>query len=151
MADAYVITGEQNVVGTDITALVCSQPVAALKRAKVYYVGASEEGTPADFMQGIQFTRTTAAGTDTAVTPNPLDPAAGASSLTACGENHTVEPTYTANSELFDQAIHMRSLLQYHARNPWVIPVTNDNGIGALLALDGSRTDLWKVQMEWEE
>jgi len=151
MADSYSITGEQNVISSDITCLVCSQPATALTRAEVYYVAASEEGTPADFMQGIQFTRTTAAGTDTAVTPLPFDSDAPASQLSACGENHTVEPTYTSNAELFDQAVHMRSLLQYHARKPWIVPNTNNAGIGMLLASDGTRTDLWKGQMEWEE
>jgi hypothetical protein len=102
-------------------------------------------------MQGIQFVRSTAAGTDTAVVPNPIDTADVASGLTDCGENHTVEPTYVTDGELLDQTVHMRSLLQYHARKPWVIASTASVGVGMLLASDGSRTDLWKGQMEWEE
>ena len=152
MADAYVATGNQNVITTDITALVVSQTGAPTKRAGIYYFSAAfAHGTPADHVQGIAVQRSTAAGTDTPVVPAPLDSDAPVSLLTDTGENHTAEPTYTSATELFDGSVHIRSLLQYHARIPWLIPNTANAGIGFFLQSDGSRTDLWHFTAEWEE
>jgi hypothetical protein len=151
MSDAYVATGAQNVTTTDITALVIDQGSSPTKRGRIYYLSAAfAGGTPIDHVQGIAVQRTTATGTATPVTPVPLDGAAAAALLEA-NENHTAEPTYTAATELLDLGVHLRSVFQYFAKSPWVIPSTANAGIGIFLQSDGSRTDLWNFAAEWEE
>lgn len=153
MAEAFVATGNQNAISTDITALNVSQPGSAAARGFVYYFSAGVAGDTAgaDQVQGIVAGRVTDLGTSDAVVPTPLDPASDVSVLTGTGENHTVEPSYTADAELWDGSIHLRSLLQVHLRNPWVIPSVASNGVGFLLQSNASATDLWHVGAEWEE
>ena len=75
--------------------------------------------------------RFTAPGTSTSVTPQPLDPADAATESTA-GQNHTVEPTYTAGQVLLDIALNQRATFRWIAYEgrPLTYPATASNGLG---------------------
>jgi hypothetical protein len=100
-------------------------------RPYIYDGGLGSSAAPADnaitwFMQ-----RDTTAGTSSAVTPSPTDfsdPAA----LSAAGQNHTVEPTYTAGQILFHQALNQRGAwkLNLDPFTPLMVPAVAANGIG---------------------
>ena len=101
------------------------------RRAKWYDVEFGSEATAADnpFLYVLQ--RCTAAGTSTAVTPQPLDPADAATESTA-GQNHTVEPTYTAAAIMYRLALNQRATFRWVARDgkEIVTPATASNGLG---------------------
>lgn len=101
------------------------------RRGKIYDMIFGCEGAAADnpFLYVVQ--RFTAAGTSTAVTPRPLDPADAATEADA-GQNHTVEPTYTANQELLDIALNQRATFRWQQDPAYglVYPATASNGIG---------------------
>src|SRR5688572_25270696 len=69
------------------------------RRGKLYDVILGSEASPADNAFKYTVQRCTALGTSTGVTPQALDPADAATESDA-GENHTIEPTYTANAVL---------------------------------------------------
>lgn len=106
-------------------------PGSGMKRLRIWDIIPSSEATPADavFLHRIQ--RCTTAGTRTSVTPIARDPA-DAAALTTAGENHTIEPTYTANAELIEEAQNQRVTFRWQV-DPLmglVIPATANNGIG---------------------
>ena len=88
------------------------------------------EATPADNTIIWYGGRHTAAGTSTAVTPQNLGPGTTASTATA-GENHSVEPTYTANAILWRLVLNQRAAhsLIFDAEGCLTAPATNNNGI----------------------
>jgi hypothetical protein len=75
--------------------------------------------------------RCTTLGTSTAVALQKLDPADGATEQDA-GENHTVEPTYTANEILYELALNQRATFRWIATEGGrlISPATASNGIG---------------------
>ena len=83
-------------------------------RFGLYDVVFSTNGTPADndITYGIQ--RTTADGTDTAVTPAPPDPADPASLVTA-GEDASSEPTDASIIPLLEVGVHQRATFRWAA------------------------------------
>ena len=101
------------------------------RRLKWYDIIFGAQGTVGDnpFLYTIQ--RCTAAGTSTAVVPQPLDPADAATEADA-GENHTIEPTYTANTILLNEPLNQRASYQYNATPGMeiVLPQTASNGMG---------------------
>ena len=101
------------------------------RRWKWYDLMLSSEATPADnpFLYVLQ--RCTAVGTSTAVVPQPLDPADAATEGDA-GENHTIEPTYTAAAFLMEVALNQRATFRWVASpgGELVSPATASNGIG---------------------
>lgn len=68
---------------------------------------------PADNAVDLQFKRLTGAGTVTAFTPVALDNGDPATSMTTgttgCGNTATIEPTYTASSQLLSFGVNMRA------------------------------------------
>ena len=100
-------------------------------RIRLYDFTVSAVGTPADNVLRWVVQRSTAAGTLTAITPAPLDSADAAAEATA-GENHTVEPTYTTATELFDNAVNQRATYRWVAApgGELIVPATASNGIG---------------------
>jgi hypothetical protein len=98
---------------------------------KLFYLSLGSEATPADNAFLYRVRRCTTAGTSTAVTPTALDPADAATEQDA-GENHTVEPTYTANSEQLVVPLHQRATFQWTAApgREIVTPATASNGLG---------------------
>ena len=108
-------------------------PGSGMKRLRIWDVVYSSEAAPADAVVLHRAQRCTTAGTRTAVTPIPRDPA-DAAALTTAGENHTIEPTYTANNEVLEEAVNQRVTFRWQV-DPlmgWVIPATANNGIGWL-------------------
>lgn len=126
-------------------------PGSGMRRIKVFFVNIGSEGSPADVANLWQFQRVTAAGTSMAVTPASLD-TADAASTSVCGEAHTVEPTYTANTVLLNLALNQKATLQFQP-NPGselVIPATASNGIGVRTPTAGSSVAV-TCQIHYEE
>ena len=101
------------------------------RRGKLYEFQCGSPAVPADNPFRWTLQRCTAAGTSTGVTPVPLDPA-DAATETDAGENHTVEPTYTAGAIVWDQSINQRAAYRWVARQgkELVWPATAANGLG---------------------
>jgi hypothetical protein len=101
------------------------------RRAQVYDIILGSEATPAD--AGLLWTvrRCTAAGTSTGVTPQNLDPADATTEYDA-GENHTIEPTYTAGAILLNIPLNQRATFRWVAApgGELVFPATASNGAG---------------------
>jgi len=101
------------------------------RRGKFYDVIVGSEAAPADNAFLYIFQRCTALGTSTSVTPSQIDPADAATESDA-GENHTVEPTYTANLILLALPLNQRATFRWVAppEGSLVYPATASNGIG---------------------
>lgn len=108
-----------------------SAPGSSMRRFEIYDVMLGSEGTPADNPFRWQLQRSSAAGTSTSVTPTALDPADTAA-VTTAGENHTIEPTYTAGAILLDIPLNQRATFRWVAKDGCglVIPATAAAGIG---------------------
>lgn len=128
MARNYSIDGQDtNTVSTTILELRSTTAI----RPRIYYVTCGSDATPGDEAAEYALTRTTTAGTSTAVTPRPLDPDDPAAVATA-GEAHSAEPTYTADVILLQWAQNQRATFQWHAQpgREIVLPAAA-NGVGA--------------------
>lgn len=101
------------------------------RRGKIYDLILGSEGTPADNAFQYVVQRCTAAGTSTGVTPQPLDPADAATESDS-GENHTIEPTYTANAVMLSISVNQRATFRWVASpgGELVFPATASNGFG---------------------
>lgn len=101
------------------------------RRIRLVHFILGSEASPADQAILWKFQRCTAAGTSTAFTLIPLDPASAATEAD-CGENHTGEPTYTANLFLASVSLNQKNTFQWRAprdQQP-VCPATASNGFG---------------------
>lgn len=115
------------------------------RRLEWYDLIVGSEAPAADnpFLYVLQ--RCTAPGTATAITIQPLDPADAATESDAA-ENHTVEPTYTANLILLEIPLNQRATFRWLATEGGrlISPATASNGIGiatptmAALAITGT-------------
>jgi len=125
---------------------------ATVRRIKVYDVMFGSEATPADAAILWKMNRCTAAGTSTAVTPQALDPADGAA-LTVGGENHTIEPTYTAAAILLHVAVNQRATFRWVAApgGELVTPATSANGIGIETDTISTGTPVITAQVYFQE
>ena len=127
-----------------------------LRRHKVIEFSFSVE-TPADQTARITGQRYSAAGTSTAVVPTPLFALEGAlttpAMLGVAGENHSVEPTYTATLIVFNKVVIMRNQLLYYAPPgaEIVVPGTNASGIGWFPGAISSGTPAAVAQVILEE
>ena len=101
------------------------------RRGRWYDITHGSEASPADNAFRYIVQRCTAAGTSTAVTPQALDPADAATESDA-GENHTAEPTYTANAILLAVGLNQRATYRWVATpgRELVYPATASNGLG---------------------
>ena len=129
MARCYTVDGTQTITSpTDSTATMGS---ASTIRPAIYdfYIGSAS--TPADTAILYTWQRCTALGTGTAVTPEELDNGDPAS-LATCAENHTVEPTYTADAVVWNVPINQRATHRANLdpRAPFKAPATAANGFG---------------------
>lgn len=104
---------------------------AVVRRAWVWDVVFGCDAAAADNTFSWRVQRCTTTGTGTAVVPIKRDPADAACTATA-RENHTVEPTYTANEELLEFGMNQRATFRWQVdpKNGWVIPATAASGIG---------------------
>lgn len=127
-----------------------SAPGSSPRRLSIYEIIIGSEGAVADnpFLWTIQ--RTTAAGTSTAVTPQALDPA-DAACVAVGGENHTVEPTYTASAILMNIALNQRATFRFCAApgGEIVTPASNNAGVGFKAGVGGAV--LVTVQTHFQE
>ncbi len=101
------------------------------RRLRVFDAIFGSEATPADAAILWTFQRCSAAGTSTGVTPQNLDPASSTTEYDA-GENHTIEPTYTASAILLNVPLNQRATFRWVAAPgaEWVMPQTASNGFG---------------------
>jgi hypothetical protein len=108
------------------------------RRFKVYDIVIGSEASAADNPFLWRVGRVTAAGTSTGVTPQALDPGDAATEMDA-GENHTIEPTYTAGAILLHIPLNQRATFRWVAApgGELVAPATASNGVG-ILAPTGS-------------
>jgi len=131
------------------TALVVVSTAAIRPRILEHtYSNVGTVSTDAQFE--IQAKRFTAAGTNTSVTPAPTDPSEG-TPVMAFGSNSTVEPTYTANTTLFDTGVNPRGIFRWTAYDPSaeiILPATASSGVGYFLnALGGAVTVIVDVKV----
>ena len=128
MARRYGVIGQGD-VGSAKTVLGLSS--ASTIRPKIYDVIVGAAATPADGASQFQLVRYTVAGTSTVANVNALDPG-DPSSLASAGQNHSVEPTYTASSELAAFSINQRNTFRWVAApgGEIVLPATAANGVG---------------------
>ena len=122
------------------------------RRLKFYQFIFGSEATPADAALLWTVQRCTAAGTSTAVTPQPLDLADAATESDA-GENHTIEPTYTAGAILLNIAVNQRATFQWVAApgGELVTPATAANGLGIQTDTISTGTPVVTAQVHAQE
>ncbi len=148
----YSASGNNTMTATPgDSALSIAGVTATLRRAWVNEFVIGNEGTPADNVVNYIVQRFTASGTDTAVTPTRLDVADAESDMN-CGENHTVEPTYTATEELWEFPLNTRATYRWVAPpgGELVIPAVNEEGIG-FLGFHASATTDYRATATWIE
>src|SRR3990167_7208583 len=93
----YAAKGAQTLTTTLTTALTVGSNATTAQRNSIYRFILSILLTPSDSQITHTGQRCSALGTATAVTPGQMDPADRAAQA-AVGENHTVEPTLTADA-----------------------------------------------------
>src|SRR4051812_33074827 len=88
---------------------------ATTVRPKLYSFVLSTLGAAADGVLEWIIQRFTSAGTTTAVTPRNIDATDPATAAASAGSNASAEPTYTANSSLFDSGLNQRATYSWNA------------------------------------
>lgn len=126
---------------------------ATTRRIKITDLMYGLDGAPnaTDTFATWDMSRITAAGTATATTPLPLDPADSAALSTAAA-NHTVEPTVTAASSLWVHALNQRASQRWAAvpGSELVGPATSAAGF-AMRVLSGGYTGTSVGSIYFEE
>lgn len=149
MPRRYSSDGSQNAAAS-VSVLGLTSTAAI--RPKIYEVIFGSSATPADQAFSIQLNRYTAAGTATGVTPTALDPGDAAATASA-GENHSVEPTYTAGAVLLAFSINQQATFRWVAApdGELVAPSTAANGIGMRFILVSGGTALCEATFHHAE
>jgi len=144
--------GSTLAAGDTFATVVADTGGVALRRLKFYYFRAGFSSTPADQAGVITARRTTDEGTNTDVAPVALDFNDGAS-LTDAGENHSAEPTYTADSEMLALALNTKHTVTWYAPpgGEIVTPATASRGLGFELAVITSGTPDIYSTIHWDE
>lgn len=148
---SFSISGNTAVTTTRKTVASTTQPAAATALGKLHRVHLGSVGTPTDASIEWQIQRTSTLGTGTAVTP--VDEDDSGSTPTILGRsNYTAEPTYVANTVLFDLGINQRAAhtIMLGPGREWRMAVTNNRGIG-IGALHASFTSTVNAVMAWDE
>lgn len=129
MARNYAMSGSQTVTSPTDTMLTLTG--ATTIRPAVYDLVVGSPAVPADNALEFILQRTSADGTGTGVTPEPLDPADPAA-LSTAKTNHTVEPTYTSGKVLLDLVMNQRATQRWVATpgKEIRIPATAAAGVG---------------------
>jgi hypothetical protein len=139
-ASSNLIAGTQQAMTTTFKTLlrIGAASAVSLQRGKIEEFLFGTDGTPADNAMTADVSRATAAGTESAVTPNKLDPADGAF-LGAVAANATAEPTITANSRAMGWGFNQRATLRWVAApgQQLVYPATDANGFAFRLKSPG--------------
>ena len=131
MGRRYSIDGEQTVSTGNLTVLALTS--ATTIRPRIYDLIFGSNATPADNALNWLLQRYTVAGAGTAVTPRALDPGDPAA-LASALENHTTEPTYTADLIMLNISANQRSTQRWVAApgGEIVLPATAANGCGLI-------------------
>lgn len=127
----------QNLSSSYKTILLVTAATGAttLRRGWIYEfeMGASDVPNSTDCPVNWDCSVQTAAGTITALTPNPIDVGGGdAAALLTYGANATAEGTITANSSLFFLPLNQRASQRWIARDEksaLIVPAVNLKGI----------------------
>lgn len=124
---------------------------AANLRPKVYDILFGSPATPADAQVTYTVQRFTAAGTATAVTPEPLETDDRAATATS-GQTHSAEPTY-AGAAYIILPIHQRASFRWVARQggELIVSRTASNGIGVKKTAETTGTPAVNAVLMWEE
>lgn len=152
MAAAYMASGDQTLTTTEVTALSVGSNATTAQRNEIYEMAFANIGTPADLVMVHVVRRCSALGTSTAITPGPVSDSAERAAQAAVGDNHTGEPTFVANTILFEMGVNARASYR------WVLPpggaiftpATVGAGIAAL-SLHATATTDWRVNAYWRE
>ncbi len=132
--DSYIATGAQAAVttpgsgGDTALAIIAS----TLTRADIEHFSIGHSGAPDDKSITWLIRRLTAVGTEGAgVVPAKTDLASPVAQLDGA-EDHSVEPTYTAATELWDEPLNQRATWQLWTSPKFAfkIPATANAGIG---------------------
>ena len=152
MGARYQAKGDQTLTTTFTTALTVGSNATTAQRNAVYRFILSIGLTPSDSQITWQGQRVSALGTGTAVTPGLMDPGDRVAQA-AVAENHTIEPTFTADAFFLEEmALNARATFMWNA-----FPgesLTHAATVGAGLdwaALHATRTEDHLVQAYWEE
>jgi hypothetical protein len=151
-ATSNELAGTKQVLTTTYkTQLALTAATATLTRAMIYDIMIGVPGTPADNYVEWDISRQTAAGTSTALTPNPLDGSIRAAGTVGSG-NFTAEGTITATSSVFYIAVNQRASYRWVCApgSELVIPATNLAGL-ALRAKSAAYTGAVGGQFYHEE
>lgn len=127
MSKKYATTGSMALIAADT---VLSVIAASTVRPCIYDIVCSSSSTPADYSAEFLLQRMTAAGTGTATTPVPLDPADPAS-ISTSKHTYTAEPTITASTVLLRLCHNQRATVRWVAAPGSEIyaPATAANGL----------------------
>ena len=149
MQRRYATVGSQNAAATTTILGLTS---ATTIRPRLYEIWFGSAATPADQAFNLDIRRYTAAGTATSVTPQALDPADPAA-LAAAGENHTVEPTYTAGANLLKISINQQATVRWVVppEEGLVAPATANNGLGLQFTLVSGGTAICEATFHHAE
>lgn len=149
MGRRYAVDGAQAVASATDTVLGITSTSAI--RPAIYDLIFGSNATPADNALNWLMQRTTANGTNTAVTPTALDEGDPASTATG-EENHTAEPTYTANLILLNISANQRSTQRWVSSpgGELISPATANNGMG-LQPVHSSFTGEVQATIHFEE
>lgn len=130
-----ILAGTQQALApTAKTILSLHTVTGSLRRLRIKEIVVGLDGSPANNAVIVDVVRTTAAGTATAATPNPLDPA-DPPALGVANVNHTVEPTVIAGSSILTVAMNQQATLRWVAPDSgdFVSPAVNLNGLAVRL------------------
>lgn len=131
-AASNLLAGTQQAMTTSLKTLInLSAATAALRRQRIVEFIFGTDGTAADNAMVCSVDRSTAIGTGTSATPNPLDAADGAMGGVAT-VNHTVEPTIASlTARVEGWAFNQRATQRWVAfpGKELIIPATNANGL----------------------
>ena len=124
---------QQNLAATFKTLVALTAATATLKRGRIMELLVGADGAPnaTDCQIVYDVSRQTAAGTSTAITPTPKDPADVAAG-TVGAANFTAEGTITATSTLLNMSLNQRASQRWFAmdENDGLIwPATNLAGL----------------------
>lgn len=152
MADRYGATGNIAAVTASPGDTALAVLATTLTRGRIYDILFSLGAAPADTVIQWLVRRFTAAGTEgSGVVPVALDSDAPAAQLDGA-EGHTVEPTYTAATELFDEDLNQRGTFRWVAApgGEFVVPAVASSGIG-ITPISAVYTGIARVTTHWDE
>ena len=123
---------------------------ATTVRPRIYDIIIGSVATPADAQVTMTVRRFTAAGTATAVTPEPIE-GGGAVALATSGQTHSAEPTYAGIGMAIP--IHQRGTFRWVARQGGELspPLTAANGYGVARTANTTGTPAMQAVIHWEE